>query len=131
MASISVPMVWVGRAIPRCLFVETIDLTIFGLYNVARLVLDFRNDAPALASLAVGDVTLAVVLALMLCYVLVLRKDVVGRLGGLDELSCLDVEGQIDEASSLAVRTVSHADVFSAAGAVLIAVSCAYRAAHP
>ena len=41
-----------------------------------------------------------------------------------------DVEGIVESSASLAVRTVNHSGIVRAAGAVVTAVSCTYRAAH-
>ena len=77
-------------------------------------------------SLACGtssDLALAVVLSFRPRVILVEWKDLKCYCSHLDELSRVDIEGEILE-PILAVWTVYHPYAFSAAGAFITAVSC-------
>lgn len=83
-------------------------------------------------SLACGtssDFALAVVLSFCPRVILVVWKDLIRYCSHLDELSRVDVEGEVLE-SVLAVRTVRHPYSASAAWTLVAAVASAYRAAH-
>ena len=87
------------------------------------------NLSFSLACRTSSDLALAVVLSFRPCVILVIGKDLICYCSHLDELSRVDIEGEVLE-SVLAVRTFHHPYSASAAWTLAAAVACAYRAAH-
>lgn len=127
----SVHAVWVGRPLPRCLRFDILKRTIICWVIFVRPIesLVVTDLSLSFACGTSSDLALAVVLSFRPCVILVIGKDLICYCSHLDELSRVDVEGEVLE-SVLAVRAIHHPYAASAAWTLVTAVSYTYRAAH-
>lgn len=91
----------------------------------------FRNIAITFAGRAAFSWQLAIVLSLLGCNILVTRKKIPAYRCDFNVFLGMNIQSSMWRiSSSLAVWTSNHSYFLTAAGAVMTAVSCTYRAAH-